>query len=194
MTGRFERSPSEEGGDRGRPTGRQGDRSRSPSNETPEDRQARLERLRRDNTRNLIPVPPQNETEQQWRERVGITTPPQTEQLQQPLEATEQLYQSLGNLYRRGYQNLTSAEQTFLDQAFEVASDMRRELNSGPGDQRTLMLGDILQGGAARISENPGLRQTNLTEEERESDLRNELKESFLTRLQAKMRENSANS
>ena len=59
--------------DRGRPTERQGDRSRSPSNGTHEDRQPRLEGSRRDGTRNLIPVTDNSQRQQSNQQEFRIS-------------------------------------------------------------------------------------------------------------------------
>jgi hypothetical protein len=103
-------------------------------------------------------------------------------------DPTEQLNESLRALYRRNYEDITSDEQKLLDAAMEVAEAIKTEKDIQLGDQRTLMLGDLVRGGAVENA------STNLETRERGTTLYSELKKDFLTRLQAKMRENDTKS
>jgi hypothetical protein len=114
-------------------------------------------------------------------QRSGLSS---NQELERHSETTEQLSQHLRDLFRNNYQNVTPRQQHILDSAMEVSTEMTQELNirtTGFGDQKSVMLGDILQGGA-RTGE-----QASITEEERQSDLYQELKESFFTRLKDKI-------
>jgi hypothetical protein len=95
-------------------------------------------------------------------------------------DPTEQLNESLRVLYRRNYEDITLDEQKLLDAAMEVAEAIKKKEDIQLEDQRTLMLGDLVQGGAVENA------STNLEARERGTTLYSELKKDFLTRLQAK--------
>jgi hypothetical protein len=133
--------------------------------------------------RDLTPTTQHSEQHQEQQNSNRNRLQPASEQY---LETTEQLSQHLRNLFLDSYRNVTPRQQHILDSAMEVSTEMTQELSIqtvGFGDPRSLMLGDILQGGT-RVS--TGL-DAGVTENERQSDLYQGLKESFLTRLKDKI-------